>query len=334
MNAADVQTRPESAGWDWRAFLRKYFIVFILLAMLAAMTFLSDAFLTPRNLLNVVRQISVIGLLGIGVTMAIISTGIDLSLGSVLALAAVVAASLAQQPGWESAMYPSLTGMPVIVPILAGLSVGFIAGLINGLLIAQFRIPPFIATLGMMTVARGFALLYSDGRPISSLTDSFTFIGQGEILGIPVPIVILAVVAVLASIMLNHTRFGRYIYAIGGNEQAARISGVKVYRVKVGIYTISGLLAGLAGIVLSARISSGQPGLGVSYELDAIASAVIGGTSFSGGIGTIWGTIVGALIIGVLNNGLDLLNVSAYWQQIVKGGIIVLAIIIDERKNR
>lgn len=335
MNVAEAQPRSKGINGDWwRGALRKYAIVLILLAMLALMAVLSDAFLTPRNLLNVVRQISVIGLLGIGVTMAIISTGIDLSLGSVLALSAVVAASLAQQPGWESAMYPGLAGLPVIVPILAGLAVGVAAGFTNGFLIAQFRIPPFIATLGMMTVARGLALLYSDGRPISSLTESFTFIGQGELLGIPLPILILALVAVLASIMLNHTRFGRYIYAIGGNEQAARISGVKIYRVKLGIYTISGLLAGLAGIVLAARISSGQPGLGVSYELDAIASAVIGGTSFSGGIGTVWGTLVGALIIGVLNNGLDLLNVSAYWQQIVKGAIIVLAIIIDERKNR
>ncbi len=335
MNAAETQARTGAMSGDWwRAFLRKYAIVLILLAMLAAMSFLSDAFLTPRNLLNVVRQISVIGLLGIGVTMAIISTGIDLSLGSVLALSAVVAASLAQQPGWESAMYPTLAGLPVLVPILAGLGVGLVAGFTNGFLIAQFRIAPFIATLGMMTVARGFALLYSDGRPISSLTDSYTFIGQGELWGIPLPILILALVAILASVLLNHTRFGRYIYAIGGNEQAARISGVKIYRVKIGIYTLSGLMAGLAGLVLSARISSGQPGLGVSYELDAIASAVIGGTSFSGGIGTVWGTLVGALIIGVLNNGLDLLNVSAYWQQIVKGAIIVLAIIIDERKNR
>ncbi|MEN4041042.1 MAG: ABC transporter permease, partial [Anaerolineaceae bacterium] len=163
---------------------------------------------------------------------------------------------------------------------------------------------------------------------------AYNFIGQGEVIGIPIPILILAGVAVATHIMLTSTRFGRYIYAIGGNEQAARVSGLSIGWVKVGIYTIAGLLSGLAGIVLSSRISSGQPGLGVGYELDAIASAVIGGTSFSGGVGTVWGTIIGALIIGVLNNGLDLLNVSAYWQQIVKGAIIVVAIIIDERKNR
>ncbi|HET6822871.1 MAG TPA: ABC transporter permease, partial [Anaerolineales bacterium] len=233
---------------------------------------------------------------------------------------------------------------PLIVPILAALVIGVLCGAINGWLIARFLIPPFIATLGMMTVARGFALIYSN-RPVSGLTDPYNFIGQGEILkvfpipgqpplGIPVPVIILALVAVGAHILLNNTRFGRHIYAIGGNEQAALISGLNVGRIKIGVYTIAGLLSGLAGLVLSSRIGSGQPGLAVGIELDAIAAAVIGGTSLSGGIGTIWGTIIGALIIGVLNNGLDLLNVSAYWQTIVKGTIIVVAVIVDERKNR
>lgn len=324
---------------DYRAisksFIKKYGIVLILLGLFILMSVLSPAFLKTRNLLNVVRQISVIGLIGMGVTIVIITTGIDLSSGSVIALAAVVAASLAQKTGWEAAMYPGLAGkLPVIVPIGAGILVGIVCGFINGWTIAKFKIPPFIATLGMMTVARGFALLYSDGRPVSSLTDSYNFIGQGEIFGIPFPIIILLVVAVLTHIMLNSTKFGRHIYAIGGNEQAARISGLDVGKLLILIYTFAGFLSGLAGVVLSSRISSGQPGLGNGYELDAIASAVIGGTSFSGGIGTIWGTMVGALIIGVLNNGLDLLNVSAYWQQIVKGLIIVVAIILDERKNR
>jgi inositol transport system permease protein len=272
------------------------------------------------------------GLIAIGVTMVIITGGIDLSSGSVLALAAVVSTSLAQRLDWSEIKFPGLD-VPVIVPILAALAVGAACGLVNGSLIARFKIPPFIATLGMMTIARGFALIYSE-RPVSGLTDSYNYIGQGEPFGIPVPIVILAVVAIGAHVMLNNTRFGRHIYALGGNEQAARISGINISRVKIGVYTIAGLLAGLSGLVLSSRIGSGQPGLGLGYELDAIASAVIGGTSLSGGIGTIWGTIVGALIIGVLNNGLDLLNVSAYWQTIVKGSIIVVAVIIDERKNR
>lgn len=323
------------------AFVRKYAIVLIFIAMFVVMTFLTDAFLQPRNLVNVIRQISVVGLIAIGVTMVIITTGIDLSSGSVLALAAVFAASLAQQPGWHDAKYPGLV-VPVIVPIVVALAIGVLCGAINGALIARFKIPPFIATLGMMTVARGFALIYSN-RPVSGLTDTYNFIGQGEILkvipvqpplGIPVPVIILAVVAIGAHILLNHTRFGRHVYAIGGNEQAALISGLNVGRIKIGVYTIAGLLSGLAGLVLSSRIGSGQAGLAVGYELDAIASAVIGGTSLSGGIGTIWGTIIGALIIGVLNNGLDLLNVSAYWQTIVKGSIIVIAVIIDERKNR
>jgi inositol transport system permease protein len=325
------------------AFVRKYAIVLIFIAMFVGMTFLTDAFLQPRNLVNVVRQISVVGLIAIGVTMVIITTGIDLSSGSVLALAAVFAASLAQQPDWHDAKYPGLM-LPVIVPILVALGIGILCGAINGSLIAKFKIPPFIATLGMMTVARGFALIYSN-RPVSGLTDTYNFIGQGEILkvipipgqpplGIPIPVIILAVVAIGAHMMLNSTRFGRHIYAIGGNEQAALISGLNVGRIKIGVYTIAGLLSGLAGLVLSSRIGSGQAGLAVGYELDAIASAVIGGTSLSGGIGTIWGTIIGALIIGVLNNGLDLLNVSAYWQTIVKGTIIVVAVIVDERKNR
>lgn len=313
-------------------FVRKYAIVLILLGMLIAMSILSPAFLQTRNLLNVVRQISVMGLIAIGVTMVIITGGIDLSSGSVLALSAVVAASLAQQMDWSEKKFPGLD-VPVLAPILAALLVGVICGCINGSIIARFRIPPFIATLGMMTVARGFALIYSE-RPVSGLTDQYNFIGQGHILGIPVPILILATVAIIAHIMLNNTRFGRHIYALGGNEQAARISGLNISRIKIGVYTIAGMLAGLAGLVLSSRIGSGQPGLGLGYELDAIAAAVIGGTSLSGGIGTIWGTIVGALIIGVLNNGLDLLNVSAYWQTIVKGSIIVIAVIIDERKNR
>jgi len=323
------------------AFVRKYAIVLIFIAMFLAMTFLTDAFLQPRNLVNVVRQISVVGLIAIGVTMVIITTGIDLSSGSVLALAAVFAASLAQQPDWHDAKYPGLV-VPVIVPIVAALAIGLLCGAINGGLIAKFKIPPFIATLGMMTIARGFALIYSN-RPVSGLTDTYNFIGQGEILkvipispplGIPIPVIILAAVAIGAHVMLNNTRFGRHIYAIGGNEQAALISGLNVGRIKIGVYTIAGVLSGLAGLVLSSRIGSGQAGLAVGYELDAIASAVIGGTSLSGGVGTIWGTIIGALIIGVLNNGLDLLNVSAYWQTIVKGSIIVAAVIIDERKNR
>lgn len=206
-------------------------------------------------------------------------------------------------------------------------------GFANGFIIAKFKVAPFIATLGMMSVARGLALIYSDGRPVSDLEEQYDWIGQGSILGVPTPIVIFAGVAILAHLALNYTRFGRYVYAIGGNEQAARVSGIRIPRVTIIIYTISGLLAGLSGVILSARIGSGNPQLGTGIELDAITAAVIGGTSFKGGIGTIWGAVIGAMIIGIINNGLNLLSVSPFMQLVVKGLIIILAIILDERKN-
>jgi inositol transport system permease protein len=314
------------------AFLSKYGIVLILLAMLIAFSLLSEGFFTTRNIFNIIRQISFMGLIAIGVTMVIITGGIDLGSGSVLALSAVLATSLAQIPESATLKYPGLN-LPILVPVVVALAVGALTGVINGSLIAKFGIPAFIATLGMMTVARGFALIYSN-KPLSQLTPEYNFIGQGAILGVPFPVIILVVVAVLAHILLNNTPFGRYIYALGGNEQAARISGINIDRVKIGVYTIAGLLSGLAGLVVSSRVGSGQPGQGVGIELDAIAAAVIGGTSLSGGIGTIWGTMVGALIIGVLDNGLILLNVDQYWITIVKGTIIVVAVIIDTRKNR
>ena len=328
-SAGSYMTRDRFGEW-----LRKYAIVVILIGMILLLAALTGGrFLATQNLINVVRQMSVIAIIAIGMTVVIISTGIDLSVGSIIGLSAVVAASLAQSPDGTNLMYPGLQ-LPVIFAFAAGLAVGAAAGFTNGFLIATFRIPPFIATLGMMTAARGLALIYSDGRPISKLTPEFNFIGQGSLFGIPVPIILLGVVAIGAHLMLNNTRFGRHVYALGGNEQAARVSGIKLSRVKIGIYTFSGLLAGLGGMILAGRIGSGNPQLGTGAELDAITAAVIGGTSFSGGIGTVWGTIVGALIIGSLNTGLDLLNVSPFMQQVVKGAIIVLAIIIDERKNR
>jgi inositol transport system permease protein len=329
--AADGLLTRERLG----AFMRKYLIVFIFLGMCVFLAVFSpeNSFLRPQNLINVVRQISVIGLLALGVMVCIIALGIDLSLGSVLGLSAVVTASLVQQIGWKEALYPGFNA-PAIVAVLAGISVGILAGAVNGSLIAAFRIPPFIATLGMLTIARGLAYIYSNGRPVSTLTPEFLFIGGGALLGIPFPIIVFVVVILLTHLMLNNTRFGRHVYAIGGNETAARVSGVNIGRTKILIYTFSGLMAGLGGVVLTARVQSATPALGTGYELDAIASAVIGGTSFAGGIGTVWGTVVGALIIGVMNNGLDLLNVSPFYQQVVKGVIIIAAIVIDERKNR
>jgi inositol transport system permease protein len=312
----------------------KYGIFLIFAVMVLGASLLSPAFLSSTNLINIVRQMSIVGLIALGVTGIIVSAGIDLSSGSVVGLTAVVAASLAQMPDYSAAFYPGLH-VPLIVPVLAACLVGALVGWINGTLVAKTRIPPFIATLGTFTAIRGAANLYTGGRPISNLTDNYNFIGQGDVFGVPVPIIILVVMAVVTHILYAHTKFGKYIYAIGGNEQAARVSGINAARYKMLIYVYASLLAGLAGLVVSSRIGSGQPGLGVGYELDAIAAAVIGGTSLSaGGIGTVAGTIVGALIIGVLNNTLDLMNVSAFWQQIVKGCIIVGAVILDQLKQR
>jgi len=346
-----MDTKTSAQDWKHRIgpFLNKYGIFLILLLMIIGFGSMNNVFFKPGNLINIIRQMSVIGLIAIGVTIVIITTGIDLSSGSVLALAAVVAAGFAQDLQFFTAnsMDPffmqrfgfAISQMPVVVPIFAGLLVGAGCGLFNGTIIARTGIPPFIATLGMMTSARGLALLYADGRPISNLTPAYKNVGQGMLLegfmkpGIPVPVIILLVMAIVTRILLKHTKFGKYVYAIGGNENAAVVSGINVDKYKILIYTYAGFLAGMAGVVLSSRISSGQPGLGLAYELDAIASAVIGGTSLSGGIGTIPGTIVGAMIMGVLKNGLDLLNVSAYWQQIVKGLIIVGAVILDQMKH-
>ena len=312
----------------------KYGIFLIFAVMVLAASILSPAFLSSTNLINIVRQMSVVGLIALGVTGVIVSGGIDLSSGSVVGLTAVVAASLAQDPEYSTPFYPGVHG-PLIVSVLAACAVGALVGLINGSLVAKTRIPPFIATLGSYTAIRGLALLYTGGRPISDLTDAYNFIGQGDVFGVPVPIIVLVVMAVVTHILYAHTKFGKYIYAIGGNEQAARVSGIDAAKYKMLIYVYASFLAGLAGLVVSSRIGSGQPGLGVGYELDAIAAAVIGGTSLSaGGIGTVAGTIVGALIIGVLNNILDLMNVSAYWQQIIKGCIIVGAVILDQLKHR
>jgi inositol transport system permease protein len=267
------------------------------------------------------RQVSINGILAIGVTFVIIAGGIDLSLGSVLALTGVVAASFAH-PGTYT----------LIVPVMLGILTGVMIGAFNGLTITWGKVAPFIVTLGMMTIARGLALVWSDGRPVTNLSPSFNYIGGGDLLHIPVPILLFVLVIVVSAVILKYTRIGRYIYAVGGNETAARASGIRVNRVKLFAYIMCGGLAGLAGIVLAARITTGQPNAGIAYELDAIAAVVIGGTSLMGGRGSIAGTVIGVLIIGVINNGLDLLNVTSYYQQIIKGVIIISAVLLD-RKN-
>lgn len=298
--------------------LRQYgiFVVFIIICLI--ISFISTQFLTVSNWTIIITQASINALLAFGVTFVIITGGIDLSLGSMVAVTGVTAAMLAHPDTF-----------PVVLPIFAGLFTGLFMGIFNGFIITKSKIAPFIVTLGTMTIGRGLALILSKGRPVSNLSDSFNFIGGGDILGIPFPIIVLIIIFAICSIILKKTLLGRYIYAIGGNEQASRASGINVNQVKMAVYAISGLLAGLAGILLTSRITTGQPNAGAGFELDAIAAAVIGGTSTSGGTGTMTGTLIGVLLIGVINNGLDLLNVTSYYQQVVMGIIIIGAVVLD-----
>jgi inositol transport system permease protein len=303
--------------------LAPYSLVIALLLIGAVLTILDPQFLTAGNLINVVRQVSINGILAIGVTLVLLTGGVDLSLGSVAALAGVVAASLAHPDSH-----------PLVVPVLAGILAGSACGLLNGLLVTRARVASFIVTLGMMTAARGLALIVSGGRPVANLTLSFTRLASGDLLGVPGPVLIFAAVAAAAHVFLRHFRLGRYIYAVGGNETAARASGIDVEGTRLLAYVACGSAAGLAGVVLAARIAAGQPNAAVGYELDAIAAAVIGGTSLSGGVGQVSGTVLGALLIGVINNGLDLLNVPSYYQQVVKGLIIIGAVCLKRRGRR
>lgn len=311
---------------DTRAILigafKKYAIVLVLLLLIGTLSVLSPQFFKLENLKNILRQISVVTIMSFGVTFIILTGGIDLGLGAYVALASVISANIAK------------AGQPVAYALFAAIAVGVVCGMVNGAIIAIFRIPPFIVTLGMTQVARGVALLISNGKPISMLGDAYVFFGKGDFFGIPMPIIIMLIVFLLSTVLLNFTRFGRYAKAIGGNENAAKISGINTGFYKFLVYTFSGFCCAIASIVLTARIDSGQPGLATGYELDAIAASVIGGTSLNGGEGTLWGALIGSLIIGSLNTGLNLLNVSSYWQQVCKGIIIVVAIILDERKNR
>lgn len=277
----------------------------------------------------IVLQMAVIGIIAIGVNLVIITSGIDLSSGSVVAAAAVVAASLAQVSDFPRAVFPALTDLPIIWPILAGAFTGLVIGLLNGSLIAYTMIPPFIATLGTMVAARGFAKWFTGGMPVSMLTDDFAWIGSGAN-----PVIIFLVLAVIFHVVLRHTRFGKFTYAIGANRQAAIVSGINVNRHLIWVYTIAGLLAGIAGTVTASRAISGQSGMGVMYELDAIAAVVIGGTSLVGGKGRITGTVIGVLILGVMTSGFTFIRIDAYYQEMVKGAIIVAAVIADQYRNK
>ena len=293
-----------------------------LVALCVALTVMSADFLVVSNLTNVVKQISVNAILAAGATLVILTAGIDLSVGSLLALAGAVAARVLMGPG----------GIPA--GIAAGLLVGMAAGAFNGLIISYGRVTPFIVTLGSMTILRSLTLVFTGGSPISNYPDSFLYIGEGEVLGAPVPVIIAAAVLLGCHVLLSRTRFGRYIYAMGGNEEAARLSGIKVRMYKTGVYMLAGLLAAVGAIVFIARLDSAQPQAGLGFELDAIAAVVIGGTSLMGGQGGIPGTLIGALIMGVLRNGLNLMEVSAFWQQAFIGGVIIVAVLADQLRKR
>ena len=305
-----------------RNLLHRFGLLFVILLVGMGLTITTDTFLSVANLTNVARQVSINGILAVGVTFVLLTAGVDLSLGSVVALSGVACATFAH-PGDH----------PVFVPIAVGLLTGAACGLVNGVLVTRGGVAPFIVTLGMMTIARGLALIVSGGRPVANMSNELTALA-GDFLGIPIPVLCFAGVALVAWFFLRNFRLGRHIYAVGGNENAARAAGVPVERVKLFAYGLCGLLTGLAGVVLAARITTGQPNAGQAYELDAIAAVVIGGTSLAGGVGTITGTLLGVLLIGVINNGLDLLGVSSYYQAVIKGVIIVGAVWLDRRQAR
>lgn len=313
--------------------LKKFQSLIALFLMCLIISLLSDKFLTGTNLWNVLRQISVNVCISVGMTLVIIAAGIDLSVGSILAFSSAVGVGLLKS-GIEIQSLDTFMGFTVLGSVLITLLIGLILGLFNGWVITKFSLPPFVATLAMLTVARGLTMLYTEGVPISNLGDAYEFIGSGWFLGIPVPVWISIFVVLILLFITKKTSFGRHIYAIGGNEKAALLSGVKVNKVKWLVYGISGITAAIGGILVSSRLNSAQPNAGTSYELDSIAAVVIGGTSLSGGVGSITGTVIGAAIIGVLNNGLVLLNVSPFWQQVVKGLVILLAVIIDKKSKK
>ncbi|MFU0789166.1 ABC transporter permease subunit [Cerasibacillus sp. JNUCC 74] len=294
-----------------------------LILITAVLGVMSENFFTLNNLFNLLRQVSVNALIAFGMTFVILTAGIDLSVGSILALGSALTAGML------------VNGIDPLLAVLIGLFIGLVLGAVNGLIITKGKVAPFIATLATMTIFRGATLVYTDGKPITGLSDSFMFemIGRGYVFGIPFPAILMIIVFAILFFVLRNTVFGRQVYAIGGNEEASILSGIKAERVKIWVYSLTGMLSVLAGIIITSRLDSAQPTAGTMYELDAIAAVVIGGTSLSGGKGRIVGTLIGALIIGVIDNGLNLLNVSSFYQQIVKGGVILLAVLLDRNSK-
>lgn len=310
--------------------LHEYSVAIALVILIILMSVISPQFRTFSNLLNLLRQSAINGLIAFGMTLVILTGGIDLSVGATLGLSGVIFAGLIVN-----------LGLPIPLALVLALLFGILLGLISGILVGKAKLQPFIATLITLTVYRGLTLIYTDGRPISNVTNSeyvgsefLAFLGRGRILGIPVPVIILFIAFLILSFMLNRTTFGRQIYAVGSNERTAQLSGINTDRVKLIVYSISGLTATLAGIILVSRLNSAQPTLGEGYELDAIAATAIGGTSMAGGRGKLSGTLLGVLIIAVLGNGMNILGISSYYQDVVKGIVILLAVLIDRFQRK
>lgn len=305
--------------------LQKYQSVIMLVVFAGVIAVLNDRFLTVPNLLNVFRQSSINAIIACGMTFVILTGGIDLAVGSVLAIASAVSASML------------LAGFGIVPTVAAAMVIGGLSGAISGLIITKGKVQPFIATLVMMTFLRGATLVFTNGTPLTvgkaKAAEAFYFLGNGNVLGIPLPILITVLVFGLAYFVLTQTRIGRYVYAVGGNEDASRLSGLNTDRVKLFVYTVSGVLAAVAGLIVTSRLSSAQPTAGTGYELDAIAAVVLGGTSLVGGKGKILGTVIGVLIIGILNNALNLMDISSYYQMIAKAAVILLAVLLDRKSN-
>ena len=328
-------TESRQKFMNWYKSLPMEFNIFLVLIGMALLfeilgwIFIGQSFiLNKRRLIIMILHVSVIGIIAVGVTQVIIMAGIDLSGGSLVAFSAIVAASLAQNSAYTKAVFPHLTDLPFLIPVLAGIGAGLIAGFISGNLIARTGIPAFIATLGMLVSARRAAAWYNNGKPVSFLTDGFTSLGQGAW-----PVVIFLTVPLVFHILMRYTKYGKHTYAIGSNEEAARVAGINIKRHKILVYSIAGALSGLAGVVTASRAMSAQAGMGMMYELDAISAAVIGGTSLFGGRGRITGTLIGVLILGVITSGFVFLRIDAYYQDMVKGAIIVGAVVLDQYRN-
>lgn len=301
--------------------IRSYGIGIAFIIICTVMTALSPVFLTVTNVLNVIRQSSIFGIMAIGMTFVILTGGIDLSVGSILAVVGAISAGMLKG------------GMEVLPVVILALAIGISCGLANGVLITVGRIAPFVVTLGMMSVARSLTLIYTTGYPISGFVGAFRFIGGGDILAIPFPIVVFLLTVVIAWVILTQTRMGRYVYAIGGNEETVKLSGINADFYKTTVYVISGITAAISALILTSRLNSAEPMAGQGYELDVIAAVVIGGTSLNGGRGSVWGTLIGALLIGVINNGMNLLGIPPYFQLLVKGFIIIGAVLIDRLRE-